>query len=143
MGNLERAKVSFRASTYIWLDDDRFNEMLSMLGRFADTVDEVAFFTGFTHPPLPLKVIQERAEVLKDRLPKLRQVIQSVGINHLATLGHLNENLDNSLKEPWQRLMGIDGDTIAGCYCPSDENMQDYIRKCYIALAEAGPDFIW
>ncbi|MCE5198972.1 MAG: hypothetical protein ABFD54_10350 [Armatimonadota bacterium] len=143
MSNHTRAKVSFRASTYIWLGDERFDELLSMMSRFRDTVDEVACFTSFTHPPLPLEEIQRRAEVLKDRIPRLRQIVPSVGINHLATLGHLNENLANSLNEPWQRLMGIDGDTIAGCYCPSDESMQDYVRKTYVTLAEAEPDFIW
>jgi hypothetical protein len=125
------------------LSEDRFGELLTLMGNYSGTIDEVAYFTGYTHPPLPLAVVEERAAMLEDRIARLRKVVPSVGINHLATMGHIDENLPNSLSEPWQRLMAIDGATIAGCFCPSDVRLYDYVRKSYIALANAKPDFIW
>jgi hypothetical protein len=143
MENKARAKISFRVGTPIWYVEDRFEGLLTLLEKYRDTIDEVACFTGWTHPPRPLSVIEDWAEVIKNRMPRMKEIIPSVGINHLATMGHLNENLPNSLNEPFQRLMGIDGDTIAGCFCPSDPGFQEYVGKVYVALAKSKPDFIW
>ena len=65
------------------------------------------------------------------------------GINVLATMGHHEENLPNSLNEPWQRVMGPDGRTCLGSYCPAQPEFIDYARKLHSMMAQTNPDFIW
>lgn len=138
-----RARISLRVGVGQWLNPQRREELLALVKEYRDTLDEVAFFTGFTHPPLPLGEIQSRAAVLAELLPQFRALGVSTGINHLATIGHLDENLENSLREPWQHLVDFDGSRSASCYCAADPKMQEYIRSCYVALAKAKPDFLW
>lgn len=138
-----RARISLRVGVGQWLNPKRREELLALVKEYRETLDEVAFFTGFTHPPLPLAEIQCRAAVLAGLLPQFRALGISAGINHLATIGHLDENLENSLREPWQHLVDFDGSQSASCYCAADPRMQEYIRSCYVALAKAKPDFLW
>jgi len=138
-----RSRISLRVSTYFWTSPQRCGELLTLLKNYKGVIDEVAFFTGFTHPPVPLKVIEERAGILEKVIPEFKALGLSSGINHLATFGHLDENLENSLNEPWQRMMDIDGNISKGCYCPLDPDFRKYIAKAYILLAKAKPDFIW
>ncbi len=56
-----RCLVALRVSAEQWLPEDRFNALLTFLAAYRGTVDEVAFFTSSTHPPLPLAEIQHRA----------------------------------------------------------------------------------
>jgi hypothetical protein len=137
------ATVSLRIGTHLWESPARLDEVLTLVKDFSQTVTEVACFTGFTHPPLPLATIARRAETLAAILPRFRALGVAAGINHLSTLGHLDENLANSLREPWQHLVDISGTESRSCYCPSDPAMQDYIGQSYAALAAAKPAFIW
>ena len=138
-----RARISLRVSTYLWTGAERRKELLEFLREYRDTIDEVAFFTSFTHPPLPLDVIRERARLLAEVIPQFRALGLAAGINHLSTMGHLDENLENSLREPWQHLVDISGRESPSCYCVADPSMRAYVRDAYTALAEARPDFIW
>lgn len=137
------SKVSLRVSAYLWMNPQRCDELLALLQDYGGTIDEVAFFTSFTHPPLPLAVVEERARTLGEVLPRFKALGLSAGINHLSTLGHHEENLENSLNEPWQRMMDIDGNITRGCYCPVDPQMREHIAASYVALAKAAPDFLW
>ena len=124
-------------------DEERRRELLDLLREFRTAIDEVAFFTGYTHPPLPLAEVRRRAALLRQALPEFKALGLRVGINHLATIGHLDENPENSLNEPWQHLVDVSGAVSASCYCAADQAVQAYIRECYSALAAAGPEFIW
>ncbi len=136
------ANISFRVSSNIWGNPERCRELLGFLKDYP-AVAEVAFFTGFTHPPLPLDVIRQRAQILNDIVPMFRAAGYRCGINHLSTLGHLDENLENSLNEPWQHMVNIDGAVSKSCYCASDPQMREYIRESYRLLSKTGTDFIW
>jgi hypothetical protein len=138
-----RARISIRVGVGLWLNPKRKDELLAFVREYRDTIDEVAFFTGFTHPPLPLAEIEARAVALGRILPEFRALGVATGINHLATMGHLDENLENSLREPWQHLVDFDGSVSASCYCAADPRMQRYLRDAYVALARAKPDFLW
>ncbi len=137
------AHISLRIGSPLWMHPARLDELVSIVGEYRDTVTEVAFFTGLTHPPLPLDVIEARAAMLAEIMPRFRAAGVSAGINHLSTIGHLDENLPNSLREPWQHLVDISGAVSASCYCPSDPEVQAYVRSSYAALAAARPEFIW
>ena len=143
MHNEQRARVSIRVLVGLWLNTQRRNELQAFVQEYREVIDEVAFFTGLTHPPLPLAVVQSRAAVLAQVIPQFKSLGVTTGINHLATLGHLDENLENSLREPWQHLVDFNGAVSASCYCAADPRMQEYIRRCYVALARAKPEFIW
>ena len=67
----------------------------------------MAFFTSFTHSVLPYAEIARRAGLLAVIIPEFKALGIRVGINHLATLGHLDENLEHSLNEPWQKMTDI------------------------------------
>jgi len=136
------AIVSLRVSTHLWMDDARRAELLELLREHRDTIEEVAFFTSFTHSVLPYAEIARRAGLLAGIIPEVKALGLRVGINHLATLGHLDENLEHSLNEPWQKMTDINGTAAKGSYCPLDPRFQDFTRDCYQALAKAGPDFI-
>lgn len=138
-----RARISIRIPSDQWLKPARREVMLAFVQEHRDTIDEVALFTALTHPPLPLADVESRATVLRDTIPQFQALGLPTGINHLATIGHLDENLEYSLREPWQHLVDFDGGTSASCYCPADPRMQQYVRRCYAALAAAKPDFLW
>lgn len=135
--------TSFRIGTSYWLTDDRFDELLTYFRRFPGMSGELAFFTSETHPPLPLEVMEQRAERLAVLMPRVRRLGMKAGINVLATIGHHEENLPNSLQAPWQRVMDIDGNVCPGSYCPAQPQLLDYARRVYTAMARAAPDFIW
>jgi hypothetical protein len=140
---IKQVHVSLRISPNLWMNDARRAELLALLRARRDTIEEVAFFTSFTHSVLPYAEIARRARLLAAIIPEFKALGLRVGINHLATLGHTDENLENSLNEPWQRITGIDGKAAKGSFCPLDPRFQEFTRRCYKALAEAKPDFIW
>ncbi len=136
--------ISLRISQLIWRHPQRWAELLGILQEYREVISEVAYFTGFTHPPRPLAEIQDTARKLQEEmLPAAKALGLRAGINHLATLGHLDENAENSLQEPWQHLVDLDGSVSRTCYCAADPQVLDYVRQAYIALAGAGPDFLW
>ena len=136
-------RISLRVSCYLWADEDRRRDLVALLGDYRGVIDEVAFFTAFTHPPLPLEVVRERAAALADVMPRFRELGVAAGINHLATIGHLDENLAGSLDEPWQHLVDVGGGVSKSCYCARDPAVREYVRGSYTALARSKPDFIW
>lgn len=142
-GRITKAKISLRVSIFDWSNPARLKELLDYLQKHPGTIDEVALFTIISGSPLPLPKLQEHAHLLANVLPKFKALGLSAGINHLATVGHYDENLAHSLNEPWQHLVDISGSVSLGCLCASDVNVQNYVRQSYIALAEARPDFIW
>jgi hypothetical protein len=136
--------ISLRIHTALWREPALYRPLLDLLADYRDTVTEVAFFTGSTHPPLPLATVLEEAEQLgREAIPAARALGLRAGINHLATLGHLDENPAGSLNEPWQHLVDISGAVSPSCYCVSDPRVMDYTRQCYAAFAAADPAFIW
>ena len=138
-----KSTISLRIHYLTWSDEELRRGQLDLLREFRGAIEEVAFFTGETHPPLPLAEVRRRAALLRHILPEFKALGLRVGINHLATIGHLDENPENSLNEPWHRLVDMSGAVSSSCYCAADPEVQAYIRECYAALAAAGPEFIW
>ncbi len=135
--------VAFRISNEQWQTDERFEALIRFFRQCPGVADEIAFFTSSTHPPLPLSEIQQRAEILAKRMPRIRAEGMSAGINLLATMGHHEENLDGSLAENWARVTDPQGRSSRGSFCPASDELRAYVAQVYTALAEADPDFIW
>ncbi|MEI8245427.1 MAG: hypothetical protein WCI51_06320 [Lentisphaerota bacterium] len=53
--------------------------------------------------------IARRTRVLSAIIPDFKMLGLRIGIKHLATLSRLDENLENSMNEPWQRITAIGG----------------------------------
>ncbi len=140
---ITRIKIALRVSIFNWDNPARLGELLDYLQAHPGAIDEVALFTQISGSALPLAAIREHAHGLAEALPQFRALGLTAGINHLATVGHYDENLAHSLNEPWQRLVDISGAVSKGCYCASDPHVQEYIRQTYTVLAETKPDFIW
>ena len=140
---IEKAFISFRIGTPLWMSETRSNEVLDLFDQYKGVTDEVTFFTSETHAPLPLEVIKERSSILKERMEQARKRGYRTGINILTTIGHHNENLNNSLKGNFTFMTNIDGDICQGSFCPNDENMREYIRSLYELTTHANPDYIW
>ncbi len=143
MNKLNKAVISFRIGPQKWIEDGRFEELMELFDQYPSVTDEIAFFTHDTHSPLPIDVITQRAFILAKRMSVVRQKGFRAGINHLATLGHLNENLPNSVPADYGRIVGIDGTVAQGSLCPNDENVRKYVEQTYRVLALSNPDFIW
>ena len=133
----------FRIGTPQWLSDERFAALLALFDRYPGVTDEVTFFTSETHPPLPLEVLRDRCALLSRRMDEVRRHGYQTGINILATIGHHEENLPNSLDGPYTRMTDPDGRISRGVLCPNDERARDYIREAYRLITEANPDYIW
>ncbi|HSB12973.1 MAG TPA: hypothetical protein VLE22_00860 [Bryobacteraceae bacterium] len=135
--------VAFRISTYHWVDDRRFDALLAFFAKYPGTADELAFFTGVTHIPRPLEEMERFSKLLEKRMTAARQAGMGAGINVLATIGHLDENLETSLNESWQRVVDPRGRQPKGSYCPCGREFLGYVDKLYATMAQAGPEFIW
>lgn len=140
---IEKASISFRISVNQWITEERFKELLSLFEKYKGVTDEITFFTSETHAPLPLKVIRERVDLLKERMSEVRRLGYKTGINVLATLGHRKENLLYSLSGDYTYMTDIDGNSCLGVLCPSDEKNRDYIKQLYEIVASSDPDYIW
>ncbi len=141
--NVDKAFISFRIGVPQWINDVRFRALLDVFEKYKGVTDEITFFTSETHPPLPLEIIQRRAEILAQRMVAARALGYRSGINVLATLGHHDENLPNSLAAGYTRMTDLAGGVVQGAFCPNDEGMRGYIAEVYKAVAAAGPDYIW
>jgi hypothetical protein len=141
--NISKAYVSFRIGVPQWTSENRFRELLDLFDRYREVTDEITFFTSATHAPLPPEVFRERTEILKRRMSQARKRGYRAGINILTTLGHHNENLENSLQGDYTFMTNIEGQVCRGSFCPNDEKMQEYVRDIYKMTVLAEPDYIW
>jgi len=135
--------ISFRIAPAQWMIDNQLKELLNLLDEYSGIADELAFFLQDTHSPLPLQVIEPRLERLTKVLPLIRDRGMRAGINVLTTIGHHEENLENSLPSIWQNVVDPYGNKCLGCFCPNDQEYLVYVRSLYTMIAETGPDFIW
>lgn len=140
---IEKAFISFRIGVPLWTSEKRCNELFDLFDKYKGVTDEITFFTSETHPPIPLDVFRYRAGIFKERMERARKRGYKTGINILSTIGHHNENLDNSLKGNYTFMTNIDGEVCHGSFCPNDEHMQEYIRSIYQLTTRANPDYIW
>lgn len=141
--NLKGAFIAFRIGVPLWVGDERFDELMKLFEQNKGVTDEVTFFTSETHPPLSIETTKQRVEILARRMPAVRKLGYRTGINILATIGHHNEALPQSLSTDFTRMTDPNGRICQGSFCPNDERMRGHIREVYKLLTSAGPDYIW
>lgn len=140
---IEKASVCFRIGQPIWSSAARFTELLDLFDTNRGVADEITLFTSETHPPLPLEVVLKRIPVLQGRIEAARGRGYRSGVNILATIGHHEENLANSLSGDYTPMTDPNGNVCRGSFCPNDPRLRDYIAQVYEALASIHPDYIW
>jgi hypothetical protein len=140
---IDKAFISFRIGVSQWTSEKRCKELFDLFDKYKGVTDEITFFHSVTHAPIPLDVFRQRVEILKVRMEQARKRGYRTGINVLTTIGHHNENLDNSLKGDYTYMTNIAGEVCHGSFCPNDENMREYIKDIYQLTAKANPDYIW
>ena len=139
----EKAFVSFRIGTPLWLSETRCKELFDLFDKYKGLTDEITFFTSGTHAPLPLAMFKERTAILKERMIQARKRGYKTGINILTTIGHHSENLEHSLKGNYTPMTNIDSAICKGSFCPNDEHLREYVRNIYRYTTNANPDYIW
>lgn len=140
---IDKAFISFRISTSLWMDKQSFDNLLSLFAGFPEITDDIVLFTADTHAPLPLEMIRARANILIDRMNTIRNRGYGAGVNILSTIGHHEENLTHSLSGDYTRMTNIHSKVSQGVLCPNDEQARDYIKQLYEIIVSTGPDYIW
>ena len=135
--------IALRVGTAQWMSDEGFHDLMRFLGTHPQVIDEVVFFTSFTHPPLPLDEMERRCTRLAEIVSRVRVAGYHAGINVLASMGHHDENLPHSLATSWPRVTDPQGNVSQGSYCPASPELLDYVRRIYTLVAQSQPDFIW
>ena len=143
----DKFKLTWRISDVIWMDDEKYADLVKALTQEEDVADELAFFlaepsNGAYHP---LDDVAKRAEVFRKRAADWRARGKSVGINVWPSFGNGESYHVTKMRPPmpFRHMVGMDGSVDAGLACPMSEEFLDYIHKKYVILAQAEPDFIW
>ncbi|MDR0600811.1 MAG: hypothetical protein LBG42_00370, partial [Treponema sp.] len=136
-------KNCIRLSPVLCGDEVKFRELLDALAPYRETFPQITIFLAKSHPPMKLEDVAELAGILKERMALARKYGFESGINLLSTMGHHEENLENSLDENYTRMTNIHGAVCKGSFCPNDEGMRGHIRKVYHFVVNAEPDYIW
>lgn len=139
----KKASICFRIGVPLWENEARFGELLGLFDRNPAVTDEITLFTSETHPPLPLDLILARMPVMRARMESARARGYRSGINLLATIGHHEENLANSLTGDITPMTDINGAVCRGSFCPNGEALRAYAARVYEAIVDARPDYIW
>ncbi|MBR6726073.1 MAG: hypothetical protein IKL81_03705 [Clostridia bacterium] len=135
---------SVRVAPENWLDEKRFDTLLSLLKKYDCAIGQIALFSSSSHTPLTFDQMEYRVSVMEKRMEAVRKAGFSAGINLLGTLGHHDENLENCYKSEANRLTNIHGDVAMGVFCPRDQRYIDgYLKPVYTMLAKSGAEFIW
>ena len=138
------ASISFRVGLHQWLDERRFDELLQLFEKHQGVTDQITLITAYAHVPIKLDLMNQRCEVLAERMAHVRRLGYQTGINLLSTIGHVDEYGSSSLDEDYVRLTDIDGNSHQAYFCPNDMRFRDeYVGKVYQGLASADPDYIW
>jgi hypothetical protein len=137
------ARSTMRLAPYPWMGDRQFEETINTLAKYPGVAEDIAFFTEVSGSGTQLEDFKKNMQILSQRMQKVREKGFRPGLNMFVTLGHREENLENSLKGDFQYMVGIDGTVSKGCYCPNDPNYQAYLSQKYQIAAATNPDFIW
>jgi hypothetical protein len=142
-GRRSGSHMAWRIWAPIWRDEETFADLLDLLERFREAVDEVALFDDFIHSPgRSASEARIAADLLPERMATIRsRGIGAVGINVIATMGHGMQAGFRKMSFP--ATVGHDGTVSESCPCPRRPEFRRSIQEYYRIMAAAGPDFIW
>ncbi len=105
----------------------------------------VLFTSSYDRQPsfIPLSEIERYSEKLCSWTEVLRREGIKVGINVLATLGHIYFPEELSSQFPFQRRVDIDGNISLASACPLDSTLQQYLISAYKLYARVKPNLVF
>lgn len=145
----DNMKIAQRLHYRNWREDRQFEETISFLQKYKDTVDEITLFSsnttnGSADDAGTLDRFREDLPVMQKRIQAFKEAgFKSVGINLLITIGHIDESKEPDRPLPFPKIVGYQGDMSNSCHCPVDEDFLLFTEEKYRLCASAGPDFIW
>lgn len=125
------------------VNGDQIKELLAELESSPRLVEDIVFFTSYFHCPRTLEDTRAKAAQIASTFPSVRAAGYRAGINHLCTMGHIDENLSIMVDPTLPRITGMRGEVCQGTLCANDPRMHDYVRESYEILAHTHPDIIW
>lgn len=141
---MKKVYNSVRVSCSYWMEDESFEKFINFIKGYKDCIEQVAFFTSYFHPPMPLEMAKRHCEILKGRMERVREEGFSCGMNILNTVGHHPERMELTLKGDWAYMTNIDGEVCVGSRCMYNQAyLEEYVRPLYELHCAANPDFIW
>ena len=134
-------KIILRVPTLEKTETHFYDELFEFCKAEIKSIDEIIFFTQFTHAVRGIEYMKYRMRYVGDLLQKFKPLGVKLGIDVLCTLGHHEEYTDS-------KLCGFDFSKAANGYvskgrlCSSSEKTMEYIKQVYALAAELGPDTI-
>lgn len=132
-----------RVMFHVLEKDEYVDDLLRHLNDHPGWIEEVVFFTTAYHCASRLEEIRPVVERMPRAFERIRAAGYRVGINHLTTTGHHDENLAIAADASLQRQVGLDGQVCQGALCPADPAVLEYVRKAYELFAGVQPDILW
>ena len=142
-------KIAQRLHYRTWREDRLFQETLAFLKKHKEAVDEITLFSsnttnGSSDDAGTLQRLRDDLPYLTKRMQDFRDAgFESVGVNVLITLGHIDESTDPANALPFQKIVGYAGDVSNSCNCPNDEDFLRFTEEKYRLYATSKPDFLW
>lgn len=134
-------KIILRVPTSEKNETHFYDELFEFCKAEIKNIDEIIFFTQFTHAVRGIEYMKYRMRYVGGLLQKFKPLGVKLGIDVLCTLGHHEEYTD-------PKLCGFDFSKAANGYvskgrlCSSSEKTMEYIKQVYALAAEPGPDTI-
>ncbi len=139
---MKKADCCYRIGETLWLDKEKFTALLDLLSGQEHKVQDIALFVSPTHSIRKLECTEKVIPRLKCALQEVREHGFGSGINVLPTLGHHFENAA-AIPEEISPLIDSAGNICHGTLCPSVPANREFMRKTFLLLTRAEPDFIW
>lgn len=138
-------KKALRVGYNQYYDDNLFQKHLSYVKENISVIDEIAVFVGYSHYGYwDIETSKAHALLVKDRIKQYRAAgVESVGVNLLCTIGHIEEGWDVFEKAPFQYKVNESGTESKSCLCPGDAGFIEHSAKRYALFSDIGADFIW
>ena len=133
---------SLRVPLWFVADAERLTQLLDRLDMTPRLVEEVMFFTSHYHCAQTLAALERTLPFLRQALAATKARGYRVGLNHLTTIGHHEENLELAAPPELRRMVDLEGKVCRGSLCPADPAVRDYVAHSYRLLANCQPDFI-
>ena len=138
-------KKALRVGYNQYYTDEEFFKHLEYVKANIDVIDEITMFAGFSHYGYrTIEAEMESAEVIRKRIKSYKEAgVKSVGVDVLASIGHIEEGWGVLPASPLRFKMNENGVESKSCLCPGNDAFLEHTAKRYGILADVGADFIW
>lgn len=140
---MKKYSITWRLVSHLWLDDEKWNDFLTLIKKGNFCFDSVAFFiSDDCYPDLsPLEDKQKQADILKKRLNDLNEFGIDGGINVWPSFNLYG--VEQKYFSDFRRMVSQNGTVLEDVACPTSKEFLEYIKEKYKIFARTGSKFIW